>query len=271
MCPVNPLLRSIACCLVLLAPLGVVAGERELFGNPEHFCRNGAFPGGGEYPGPRPTFRLARVLGPGNAPLPFLGDEDGSAAGGRCPRADNPRCQLPITVRPGDQVILSHTTNGFACAWLQPRGARERVGWLPLSRLASVDSDLNPPLERWLGRWIAWGEPLTLKRGGQPGEIQVEGLAYWPGRQHPNSHSGRLAGRARPTGPILWIEDPSDPEPYRCKARLTLLNELLIVSDNHRCGGLNVTFDGVYQRLGPLWNPPQRTSGSLPPSHHPGR
>jgi hypothetical protein len=240
--------------LIGLAQLGAWAEESLLFGNPVHFCRNGAFPGGGEYPGPQPTFQLGRVRGPGQLPVPFQGDDDGSPSGGGCPRADNPNCRRPISVRPGDGVLVSKTFNGFACAWHQPPGqmrpGAERVGWLPLDRLTLSAPDPNPPLERWLGRWRAAGEPLILRRGRQPGEIEVDGLAYWPGRLHPNAHSGRLRGRAKPDGHTLLIEDGADPPQARCRARLSLLGSLLVVSDNHRCGGLNVTFDGVYQREG---------------------
>mgnify|MGYP003338972327 FL=1 len=107
---------------------------------------------------------------------------------------------------------------------------------------------VETPLERWLGTWQAWGEPLLLTRGAQPGVIQVEGMAYWPGQHHPNAHSGRLSGAAKPVGPTLVIREDAEPESVRCVASLSLVGDLLVVSDNHRCGGLNVNFDGVYQR-----------------------
>lgn len=245
-------------CSAILLPACLALGQARadeimMFGNPMRFCRNGAFPGGGEYPGNRPVFQLARVRGPGKAPIPFLGDDDGSGTGGGCPRTGNPPCQRSGTVLPGDRVIVSKTFNGFVCAWKHPgrdrqQGKREQVGWLPLNRLTLTEPDRNPPLERWLGTWTAWGEPLMLKRGTRPDHVQVEGMAYWPGRQHPNAHSGRLSGSAKPVGNTLIIEDPADPGPVRCRAHLSLVGDLLVVNDNHRCGGLNVNFDGVYQR-----------------------
>jgi hypothetical protein len=246
-------LRLTSIVLAWLAPVAAWAGEPMLYGNPARFCRNGAFPGGGEYGGNRPVFQLGRVVGLGKTPLSLLGDDDGSAAGGGCPRADNPKCWRKSTVRPGDPVIVSKTWKGFGCVWKHPgrgkrEGEQEQVGWLPLRRLAITEPDRNPPLERWLGRWTAWGEPLVVKRGTEPGQLQVEGMAYWPGRQHPNAHSGRLSGSAKPVGNTLVIDDPTEPESVRCRAHLSLVGDLLVVNDNHRCGGLNVSFDGVYQR-----------------------
>lgn len=248
-------LRPILLVLASLACGCGAAGAEEalLFGNPVRFCRNGAFPGGGEYPGQRPNFQWGRVTGPGTAPIPFLSDDDGSATGGGCPRADNPQCKRGGTAQPGDRVIVSKTWNGLACVWKQPghdspRAGSEQVGWLPLNRLVLTPPERNPPLERWLGTWEAGGEPLVVSRGRKPGELQVEGMAYWPGRLHPNAHSGRLSGTARPVGNRLVIEDPTEPKSIRCRAQLSLLGDVLVVNDNHRCGGVNVNFDGVYQR-----------------------
>ena len=234
--------------LALVLPAGAGAEEALLYGNPVHFCRNGAFPGGGDYPGAPPTFKLGALIGPSPSPIPFLHDDDGSGIAGRCPRADNPKCLQNAAVRRGDRVLLSKTFNGFACAWHQRRYGREQVDWLPLNRLAIQDPDPNPPLERWLGLWRAAGEPLTLRPGPTPGTIQVDGQAFWPGPNLPNTHFGQLQGSARPVQNTLHIEDFTEPEGVRCKARLTLVGDWLVVSDNHHCGGLNVTFDGVYQR-----------------------
>ena len=60
--------------LLLGLPLAAEADTREplLFGNPVWLCRNGAFPGGGTYAGPKPTFLLADVIGPRDVPVHFL-------------------------------------------------------------------------------------------------------------------------------------------------------------------------------------------------------
>jgi hypothetical protein len=268
--------RALGLSVLFLLALGmspaVLAEERLLFGNPEQFCRNGAFPGGGEYPGDKPTFQLAELTGQSEVPIPFLADDDGSGKANRCPRADNPNCKQNDVVHAGDRVILSKTYRGLACAWHQPRRGRESVGWLPLDRLMILASDPNPPIERWLGTWKGAGEPLTLRQGRMPGAIQVEGMAYWPGPNLPNTHVGSLAGSAIPVHNTLLIEDSSEPEPYRCKARLVLVGDLLVVSDNHRCGGLNVNFDGVYQKMESRqsstrgWSPASRRIGSSQPA-----
>ena len=34
-----------------------------------------------------------------------------------------------------------------------------------------------------------------------------------------------------------------------CELELTLLPDFLLIADNHKCGGVNVTFSGVYRRV----------------------
>ena len=106
---------------MVLLSCTILAQDALVFGNPEYFCRNGAFPGGGEYPGPRPVFKLAQLTGPKGARIHFLADDDGLATAGDCPRADNPKCVMGHYLVPGDRVIVSKTYRNLACSWYQPR------------------------------------------------------------------------------------------------------------------------------------------------------
>jgi hypothetical protein len=56
---------------------------------------------------------------------------------------------------------------------------------------------------------------------------------------------GDLGGSARPHGAVLAY---SDGDPDGCRATMTLIGSLLVVADNDQCGGMNVSFTGVYQR-----------------------
>jgi hypothetical protein len=108
-----------------------------------------------------------------------------------------------------------------------------------------AEPDPNPPLEKWIGTWKHYDDSITVKQTGKAGDIQVEGMAYWPGR-HDARHTGGVEASAKPERNTLVVQE--GPEDFRCKLWLSLVGSLLIVNDNHKCGGMNVNFDGVYQR-----------------------
>jgi hypothetical protein len=69
---------------------------------------------------------------------------------------------------------------------------------------------------------------------------------------------GELEGKGRPRGQTLAIGyDPDqssfppgkDEPPDSCAAKLELYGRYLVVEDNNGCGGLNVSFTGIYVRV----------------------
>ena len=221
--------------LVLLALCCSAAGARaqEEGGNPANWCRNGAFTRDSG------TFGVARVKGAKRSRLYFQGDEEG------CPGADA-KCRQKAYVIPGNEVLTSRTFGDWVCAWYQPARGAETVGWLPADRLGAVATAENAPLASWLGAWGFYDSSLRVRRGRRVDVLSVSGAATWQGVNPGNVHVGELSGRGTPVGNVLKLgEDPED-----CQATLRLVGPYLVVADNKRCGGLNVTFDGVYRRKG---------------------
>jgi hypothetical protein len=250
--PQHRLLLAAALVATTLASANARADEALMFGNPDYFCRNGAFPGGGEYDGERPTFRLARVTGRRGAITHFYSEGVVRQDAEACTDLQGTQCEANGQLQTGDTVIVSKTVRGFACAWFEPtrqRGqGRETVGWLPLSSLAFVDEPKRPPsLKRWLGTWRHWDDRLVIGKSADRNALNIKGTAYWPARNLAPFHSGFLSGNAEPVGNTVTVVYPPDSPPgARCELRLTLLGDLLVASDNHRCGGMNVVFDGVF-------------------------
>ncbi len=192
-------------------------------------CRNGLF-------ATAPAFQLAQVAGEGRAY--FLADMDG------CPEADE--CRLPQEpyVLPGDKVVVSKLRMDHACAYF-PNAVGGTAGYLPLDRLQLIASDTVPPEARWLGRWSNHGNPeLRIER--REGRLHLSGLALWHGGLntlgHPVVHDGEI------DGPLTLLGNRGRYDDGLCILDLTLLDQILIVSDNSRCGGLNVRFVDVLER-----------------------
>ena len=200
-------------------------------GNPSNWCRNGMFASDAA------GFGLARVLGGRGERAYFYGDDEG------CP-GPAAKCRQRAYVLPGDELIVSRRFGEWVCAWYQPARGSETVGWLPARRLELKKAEAYTPLASWLGSWEFYDSELRITRGRKAGALGVEGDAMWRG-VHPGSvHVGEVSGEAAPAGNVLSLgEDPDD-----CRVTLRLVGPYLLAADNKRCGGANVTFDGVYRR-----------------------
>ncbi len=202
-------------------------------GNPANWCRNGAFTrDSGE-------FRTARVNGAKGSRVHFSGDEEG------CPGA-SAKCRLKAYLVPGNEVLTSRAFGDWVCAWFQPARGSETVGWLPADRLSVSGPAARPPLASWLGAWGFYDHTLRLSRGRTAGALRVAGNATWVGVNPGNVHVGEVSGEAAPAGNVLTVGD-GDGE-YDCRLTLRLVGPYLVAADNRQCGGVNVTFDGVYRR-----------------------
>jgi hypothetical protein len=92
--------------------------------------------------------------------------------------------------------------------------------------------------------------------------VRVSGIATWGGGDPQRVkrgavNTGELEGTFKPQDQVLAIGyDPGQTDfppaenaaPEICAAKLELYGRYLIVEDNGRCGGLNVSFNGLYIR-----------------------
>jgi len=212
--------------LLFCAPLQAYAQDDG--GNPANWCRNGAFASDAK------EFKVARVRGARARRAYFYGDEEG------CP-GPAPKCRQKAYVIPGDALVVSRTIGEYVCAWFRPARGYETVGWLRADQLEVSETDANPAPARWLGEWELHENGLTISRGTKAGELRVQGSATWHGVGD-NVHVGEIDASAAPGGNTLALEGDI------CKLTLRLVGDFLVADDNGECGGVNVTFDGVYRR-----------------------
>lgn len=218
--------------LLVMCGAAARASAQDDGGNPANLCRNGAFTEDAA------EFRTARVTGRRGSRVHFSGDDEG------CPGPAE-KCRQKAYLIPGDEVLVSRAFGDWVCAWYQPARGAESVGWLPADRLAVSEPPARPPLAAWLGEWGFYDNSLRLGRGRGPGALRVAGDASWVGVNPGNVHVGEVSGEATPAGNALTVGDEDG-----CRLTLRLVGAYLLASDNKRCGGLNVTFDGVYRRRG---------------------
>ena len=165
---------------------------------------------------------------------------------------------------PGDRAVLSRSNGAYGCVtFLNPRG-QSTSGWLPMAALDLLAAPPTPPREAWIGRWqgariLDQAIEIAPRKGPR---LHVTGSATW-GRADPERvarggiNSGSVLADAVPEGALLQFAESDNEgetvpyeagDPLNCRMRVVLLGAYLAVQDNLRCGGMNVSFSGVYQR-----------------------
>lgn len=180
--------------------------------------------------------RLLEVRSAGRQPLY-------KSFGEGCPTLRR-RCREQAYLLDGDLVVADGPpANGFIAVKFTNRRGRTTLGLLPMTAVVPVTE--HGPVD-WTGVWRREEATVTVKPASA-GQVQVEGLATWGGSDpervrnggvHTGEFGGKFDGRRRDAA---LAED-------ECRVRLRLLGPYLLVTDNLGCGGVNVTFTGVYRR-----------------------
>jgi hypothetical protein len=186
-----------------------------------------------------------------------------------CP-AMGETCQRKGFVVPGDVVlaVVPKTPEPFTCVSYVSPGAR-RVkgmfrgtdGYLPAGALKEVPAAAPQPGE-WLGKWSRDAEADIVISTLPGGKLKVKGEATFgaldPGRvQRGAVNIGELEGEVAPKGNMIPLGEGYDgTKPFgddraECRAKLRLYGRYLVVEDNGGCGGMNVSFTGIYVQLKP--------------------
>ncbi len=217
--------------LLIAGFAGSALSQRE--GNPANWCRGGSFAFDSE------EFSLGTVIGKKGTRIYFHDD-----ASDECPVSE--KCRGKAYLVPGDKVVIARTFQKFACSWYSPAKGLPTVGWIKAADLRITNPNPNPPVSAWLGDWSYSANTISFTHNKLAGYLNVTGEAFWKGFGD-NIHIGELDDRAKPAGNQLKVGE-RETDGYACKATIRLINNFLVVRDNMNCGGVNVTFSGVYRK-----------------------
>ena len=172
-----------------------------------------------------------------------------------CP-GSSPKCRAPAYLLPGNVVLTApEVRNGYVCAsFINTRGVATN-GWLPAAALTAVVTNAADDAA-YLGTWQRVEASIKITRA--PGGLTAQGEATWGAGDKRRVATGAVnmgdfAGKLRRTGDIALVADddiasfeaaPKD----RCVVRLRAAGPYLLVEDNRACGGMNVSFSGLYAR-----------------------
>ena len=164
-------------------------------------------------------------------------------------------CIVEAYVVAGDLLVAAPQPGDLVCT-VFPNKRGGTKGWIPSGLLSPAPAESNPPLVAWAGKWrLHKDAEIEIRVEGHA--LSVKGQAFWMSGAPGVIHDGELSGKNKPAGDILAIPSPeafdalesADNPEYVCQATLRLMGPYLAVQDNGHCGGLNVSFSGIYRRL----------------------
>jgi hypothetical protein len=203
----------------------------QIDGDPDNWCREGF------YTRDSSKFFVGSVVGKKGS-RSYIYDDLSE----KCPQDES--CRTKAYLVPGDKVVVSREFNNFACIWFSPAKGLPTIGWLKAGDIRPVANALEVTLRSWLGKWKYGNNSITFTDNKLEGWLNVTGDAMWKGLGD-NVHVGELDDRVEPKDGVVKVGENETGE-YACKVTMRFMGGFLVVADNMHCGGVNVTFSGVY-------------------------
>lgn len=198
--------------------------------------------------------KLARVV-ISSPRVHFISNPGDTARTSECP-SSAPACRNRAFLVQGDTVLVDEFEGDFACASYVSARAVETGGWLPKTALEILPTPA-PALSDWAGTWRR--VEATIQLVVKDGALAAEGEATWgandPARVRSGAvNIGEFVGVTQPAGHVAAfgagasVGEGPDVRAEACQVRLRLYGSYLVVEDNRKCGGANVSFAGVFVR-----------------------
>lgn len=198
------------------------------FAQEDKFCREGLYTRA-------EALSLAKVSIPNDDKAYFFDDSD------NCPSAED-SCKRNAYLINADEIVVSKENEGFSCAWYVGANSNT-IGWIKSDLLEPVQ--INPPEhENWLGHWQYNDNEIYLTELKFSDDFLLEALAIWQGDGE-NIHIAEVFERIyAPKYHSIQISNDD-----LCFLQLTLMNDYIATMDNLKCGGANVSFNGIYKKV----------------------
>lgn len=181
---------------------------------------------------------------------------NGAASRKNCPRL-SAECRTTTYLVGGDVVLTSTRRDGFVCATFANAQGRDTSGWMPVDALEPVSAESVAVPGGWAGEWKRIEAQINIKPASG-GAIAIDGSATWgandPGRvKRGTVRSGVVSAVARPAGDSVFFTEGNarsfeSAGKETCAVRMRRIAQYLLVEDNDACGGINVSFSGIYVR-----------------------
>jgi hypothetical protein len=224
--------RRIFVLLLVMLAAGVAPAKSQVDGDPENWCRAGGFT---RYEG---ELRIGTAKGNRSGRISFYNDFK--------PECPAESCRESSYIVPGDKVVVTGEYKGFVCSWYTPARGGPTIGWIRSSDLSLSTPARTVSFTSWIGQWTYADNTVSFTNNKLRGWLNVTGEAFWRGLGD-NIHIGEVDDRVEPKRNVVLV-GARETDEYACKVSIKMVGPFLVVHDNMKCGGANVTFSGVYRR-----------------------
>lgn len=168
--------------------------------------------------------------------------KDNSVSTKGCP-ALTTQCQLKPYLVNGNHVLIVKQNKDMSCVWF-PNKQGFAEGWVPTKFLHA--SQLNAAVhDDWLGKWYMPNTEISFSKGNSTSQLILNGNSQWVGQGEGNVNVGELKNEK-----INVTDSDATLKTDTCQISFKLINhDHLLAVDNGSCGGLNVSFGGIYTRV----------------------
>jgi hypothetical protein len=156
-------------------------------------------------------------------------------------------CIVPATVplNAGREGIEMGRNQSWVCVAVPGKRPLDVwVGWLPEKRWQQTD--FKQDLKDWTGVWQNGHAKLKINLT-ETQQLSATGHALWIGGAMGISHFGDFDITGMPDNGVLVTSSSGSEEDVSCQIALRLVGKFIFAADNRRCGGMNVTFGGMYR------------------------
>ncbi len=190
----------------------------------------------------------------GQARVPFLKDD--------CDDTKPGACHSKAFVMPGDVVLVGQVFDVSACAVFVDGKGRTTAGLLPNDRLEVPTPRPKADRSALVGTWSRVEAEIVVKPKGRDGMLTFAGAATY-GALDKNRvargavNLGEFSFDVKPSANSVDIalgtsgavaRNAKSVDDTDCAVAMIGLGPYLVAEDNRNCGGVNVSFTGIYRQ-----------------------
>jgi hypothetical protein len=145
----------------------------------------------------------------------------------------------------GDVVFAGPPNRGFRCAYYGRSNGKIVAGFIPIENLNALVEDNGMSIDFAIGTWKYENDSIEINAAAT-GQVSGDGQAYYQTAETVNEGSfSARAPLAAGQKELVFKEGNNEPS---CVVKLHRRGPYLVASDNGNCGGLNVSFNGIYTK-----------------------
>jgi hypothetical protein len=145
----------------------------------------------------------------------------------------------------GDVVFAGPLNRGFRCVYYGSPNGKIVAGFIPAENLKAIAEDNGMSIDFLIGTWKYESNSIEIK-ASTAGKVSGDGQASYQTAETVNEGSFSAQTPLAAGQKELVFKEGNDES--SCVVKLHRRGPYLVASDNNNCGGLNVSFSGIYTK-----------------------